>query len=90
MTNSAGHPTFLGMVTTRAVVWIEMVEESELENEDKQVTTRAVVWIEIAKRPGTIQKTCRSPPVRWCGLKSGTRPDPSGIDRSHHPHIGVP
>ena len=34
------------------------------------VTTRAVVWIEIIGTVSNISAGDRSPPVRWCGLKS--------------------
>ena len=40
-----------GGVTTRAVVWIEIIAEMVQKIKDL-VTTRAVVWIEIPKEKG--------------------------------------
>ena len=56
------------IVTTDAVVWIEMPYRSHHWT-DRWVTTDAVVWIEICYKKGRARRSTKSPLMQWCGLK---------------------
>ena len=58
----------MSIVTTFAVVWIEMFYRTWESPHITSVTTFAVVWIEIGLM-NAINNIEMSPPSRWCGLK---------------------